>query len=404
MTIVCGTTTLAQGANFPITTVIVETLTKGWGGKLSFQDFWNIAGRAGRTLVDTLGVVAFPAPTSKKQKAFEEFLTKEAEEIVSQLVTLIQNMNDFTNVSSLSYLRDNRALSPLLQFLAHAMRVSGNENVADDVEELLRSSLVYHQIRKQNRVVAARLIRICRRYLEQTREHTHILGLADRTGFATPSVLSMLAQKRENEGLKVERNWLPDFLFGEDLQPLTERIEIVADLPEIQLGRDERSIFNARRIAEIVRDWVNGVPLDTLAESYGNPSVDKNKRVAEFSHYLFKLIGRASWGIGALEVACLGGNETVNRDTIGYIPSMIFFGVRQQEAILLRMIGVPRMVSSTLAHLWKQKAQHELDSYESVRSWITDLSDRDWQAVVPEGSALTPNDMRLIWKNFSGVR
>lgn len=167
VTLVCGTTTLAQGANFPITTVIVETLTKGWGGKLSFQDFWNIAGRAGRTLVDTLGVVAFPAPTSKKQKAFEEFLTKEAEEIVSQLVTLIQNMSDFTNVSSLSYLRDNRALSPLLQFLAHAMRVSGNENVADDVEDLLRSSLVYHQIRKQNRVVAARLIRICRRYLER---------------------------------------------------------------------------------------------------------------------------------------------------------------------------------------------------------------------------------------------
>ena len=44
--IVCGTTTLAQGMNFPIRTVIVETAKKG-RANLTHQDFWNIAGRAG---------------------------------------------------------------------------------------------------------------------------------------------------------------------------------------------------------------------------------------------------------------------------------------------------------------------------------------------------------------------
>lgn len=58
--VICGTTTLAQGMNFPITTVIVETLTKGNVVKLTYQDFWNIAGRAGRALVNTIGVIAFP--------------------------------------------------------------------------------------------------------------------------------------------------------------------------------------------------------------------------------------------------------------------------------------------------------------------------------------------------------
>jgi replicative superfamily II helicase len=38
--IVCGTTTLAQGMNFPIRTVIVETAKKG-SENLSHQDFWN---------------------------------------------------------------------------------------------------------------------------------------------------------------------------------------------------------------------------------------------------------------------------------------------------------------------------------------------------------------------------
>src|SRR5690606_13837132 len=61
VSVVCGTTTLAQGMNFPIRTVVVETLQKGRADvPLTFQDFWNIAGRAGRALVDTIGVIAFP--------------------------------------------------------------------------------------------------------------------------------------------------------------------------------------------------------------------------------------------------------------------------------------------------------------------------------------------------------
>jgi replicative superfamily II helicase len=158
--VVCGTTTLAQGVNFPITTVIVETLRKGHKGKLSVQDFLNIAGRAGRALVDTLGVVVFPTTKEDQQENFVRFLQDEAEAVTSQLISLIVQLDSVDVRFNLHFLSRNPAWSPLLQFLAHAMRVSGKKNLADEVEDLLRASLVYHQVQKLDRRLARKLINI----------------------------------------------------------------------------------------------------------------------------------------------------------------------------------------------------------------------------------------------------
>lgn len=402
--VICGTTTLAQGVNFPVTAVIIETFRKGRSGTLSYQDFWNIAGRAGRTLIDTLGVVAFPTPTSAKRTEFTTFLQSEAEEVVSQLAELIERAEMISTQFNLLSLRSNPQLSPLLQFLAHAMRVSGNENLADEVEELLRASLVYHQMQKKGQDSALKLIKICRAYLEQTRKHQNILELADQTGFATPSVLSLLTKKARSRELTYETNWKPDRLFGNNLEPLIQRINVIADIPEISLGQDEGGAFDARRVAAVLRDWVNGKTIDEMARLYASPSNDHNKQITDFSRYLFSMLGRASWGMGALETVCLSGNEQANWDEVGYVPSMIFFGVPEKEAIWLRMVGVPRVAAGGLADLWKQRMNSEPTSYDMVRNWITNLSDSDWQQALPAEASLTPREMRLIWQSFSGGR
>lgn len=402
--VVCGTTTLAQGVNFPITTVIIETFRKGRSDKLSFQDFWNIAGRAGRTLIDSLGVVIFPAPTLAKRKEFTNFLEKEAEEVISQIINLIKSADAISTRFNLQSLRTNPQLSPLLQFLAHAMRVSGNANLSEEVEDLLRASLVYHQIQKRDKREAQQLIKICRSYLEKTYEHKNILGLADKTGFATPSVLSLLSKKAQNKELASATNWNPDRLFGRDLGPLTERINVIADIPEISLGQEGGGLFNAERVAKILRDWVNGKTIEEMAGSYGEPNDDQNKQVTQFSRYLFKMLSRASWGMGALETVCMSGNEQTNWNEAGYVPSMIFFGVPQKEAIWLRMVGVPRVVTGGLANLWKLREGREPDSYDGIRDWVASLSDVDWQQALPKEASLTPKEMRLIWQSFSGGR
>jgi superfamily II DNA/RNA helicase len=405
--IVCGTTTLAQGVNFPITTVIVEDLRKGRAGKLSVQDFWNIAGRAGRALVDTLGVVVMPVASESKQEEFAGFLKKEAEKVASQLVELIERANWLSTLFNLSFLERNPGWSPLFQFLAHAMRVSGKENLADEVEDLLRASLVYHQVRKRDQELARKLIQICRAYIEQTNEHKNILGLADKTGFATPSVLSLLAKKTRDKELAFPGNWRPEHLFGEDLKPLSKRIELIADLPEIRLA--QKTLEGIRRpgmssMAEILRDWVHGKTIEEMAHLYGKPGQESSKQIAEFSKDLFSVISLVSWGIGALETVCLSSDERTDWGNVGYVPSMIYFGVSKREATWLRMAGVPRVVASNLAQLWRTRVHGDPTSYESIRTWVTHLSDKEWQQALPAETSLTPRDMRFIWHSLSGER
>jgi hypothetical protein len=41
-------------------------------------------------------------------------------------------------------------------------------------------------------------------------------------------------------------------------------------IPESSLGQDEGGRFNARRVAGIIRDWVNGKTIEEMASQYGS--------------------------------------------------------------------------------------------------------------------------------------
>jgi superfamily II RNA helicase len=73
----CATTTLAQGVNFPISNLVISSLQKpmGYGEKMSYAEFWNIAGQWVEWTKMQIGVVALAA-TSEERKANVEFLFK----------------------------------------------------------------------------------------------------------------------------------------------------------------------------------------------------------------------------------------------------------------------------------------------------------------------------------------
>ena len=404
--VICGTTTLAQGMNFPISTVLITTLRKGQDSTLSHNDFWNIAGRAGRALVDSIGIVGFPIKEDSAYENRKEFLKKDAEIIASQISKLFDeagNLVEEFQYNQLNEIRQYPELAALMQFLAHAMRVSGSSQIADELEDWLRSSLIFYQTQRENPVAARALINLCRAYLASIRAQSSILGLADQTGFATPSVLALLA-RAGNKRIEFEDpdKWLPERLFGNDIDPMRERIEAIADLPEIDLGQGIDAQFNPELVARIIKDWVLGKNLNELAQEYWmEQETNDKKRLTKFSQYLFKLIGKVSWGIGALETVSLSGTKDID-ENVGHIPFMIFYGVRQKEAIWLRMVGVPRIVADGLSETWRLKQTQSPQNYDDIRSWVSGLTDTDWLDVIPINTSLTPEDMRVIWSEFSG--
>jgi superfamily II DNA/RNA helicase len=233
--VVCGTTTLAQGVNFPIATIILERLTKG-DSPLSYQDFWNIAGRAGRTHVDPLGIVAFPAPDEEKLHDFQMFLQGHAKDVSSQLTSLITGFDEIGNRFGIEMLRKFNQLSSLLQFLAHALRVAKEENIAEEVEELLRASLVFHQVQNENTQAAHHLVELCKSYLEKIQKQKGLVEIADKTGFATPSVSSLIQQRSKNQELVIPENWEPGQFFEEHATFLKMGLDALSRIPEMDLN------------------------------------------------------------------------------------------------------------------------------------------------------------------------
>ena len=97
---ICATSTVAQGINFPISTVYFDDTRKGNQGHLSVNEFQNIAGRAGRTLVDNVGKVVFPFNSKPNTQRAKDFLRAQSLEITSALVDLIVKSEDIINTFS----------------------------------------------------------------------------------------------------------------------------------------------------------------------------------------------------------------------------------------------------------------------------------------------------------------
>ncbi|WP_238321105.1 DEAD/DEAH box helicase [Thermogemmatispora carboxidivorans] len=399
--VVCGTTTLAQGVHFPIATVVIETLKKG-SEDLSFQDFGNIAGRAGRTLIDSIGIVALPVSTSQQKEDVRNFLRQEAQQVISQLIEVLARIDSLEAKFTIDFVRKHRLLSPLLQFIAHAVHLFNYQTVREELEDLIQSSLAYHQLRKKDEEALKKLFILSHRYLETLRTNRH-LALADQTGFSTPSVNWLLAQRSEYPELTQPENWQPDHLFRDDPLPLFRRLQLIAQLPEIDLSNKRRKPLSLPQLAQTMTAWVNGQPLHVLAR-LAEQQPASEQASGELDTDFFSQLSLISWGMGALETIYLSGQEAPDRGEAPYVPAMLYFGVRRKEAVWLRMSGVPRPVAEGLAQLWKKEERGEPANFSQIRRWVNSLSEAQWQEALARTAptGLTARDLRVIWGSLTG--
>lgn len=404
--VITGTTTLAQGVNFPIASVIVESLQKYVGPpqqwqELSYAEFWNIAGRAGRALQDRLGLVVFPTTSPQDLTQVREYLEAEAVELSSALMTAIAELGDAATEFNLQLVARHPAVAVFLQYLTHALRIAGHESATAELEDILRSSFVYAQARQHNREVAEQLVDLSRRYLANLQGRpSGYLALADGTGFSLSSVDMMFARQRNQHPEFTETAfWNPDTLFSEDLTGLTSVVEILGDIPELSLGRNESGPFNPEIVAGILRDWVHGQPVEEIASSWFQHIESPEDRVRQASLYVYsRLVGQVPWGIGAVQRLALPEDAG---ELVGHVPSLIFYGVRTREGAQLRMAGVPRIAAEGMADLWRS-ASTTAETFADVRAWVSERTTADWQAALPGGTPLTGQECRSVWETLSG--
>ena len=402
---VCATTTIAEGVNFPVSTVFFDDYRKG-DHTMSSNDFWNIAGRAGRTLVDNYGKIILPFHSPKSEETAKSIIRNSANELVSVLSQLfinadtIQNkLNDENGLKDLIYTYPD-SIAPLVQYFVHLITVGDNHYFVNQIEDLFKDSLEYYLLDSYEQ--KQQFISVCKSIYLHIQEKYKDLGgamsFADKTGFSVPSVLSVMSQCSHDPNIGDLDSWTKEQLFNNNnSQNLADKIRVIAALKETKLGTDSPiAPFNAELMAQIIISWVKGDKLASIANLHPafrgieNAENKMNEFVTKMNDIRFK----ASWGLSALEGIVRGNNNEI-KDS--HIPSYVYYGVENEESLAFRMIGIPRVLSTSFSQLIEGNINQY--SFKSIRDRVKGLSYADWDNFKPKSSSLSG----IEWKRITEI-
>ena len=144
--ILCATTTLAQGVHFPLSAAVIENyhrrriIGRQWTTEtLKPWELWNIIGRVGRTMQDSIGTIAFTATSDEDINKLEEYLQQDADIIISSVTQVLEELEENVRFDD-DLVVKHKSLSSFFQFLVHALATLGEESLLQSLEDILRSS------------------------------------------------------------------------------------------------------------------------------------------------------------------------------------------------------------------------------------------------------------------------
>lgn len=276
--------------------------------------------------------------------------------------------------------------------------VSNNE-LAVDIDELFKDSLVYFML--DNEQQRNKFIDLCKQiYLTiQARyaDNIGVLKYADKTGFSVPSVLKIMLQKATNPAIADLDTWNVNVMFNRrNAENLTEKIKAISELRETGLGTDDTTApFNPELVAKMIIRWVKGDKINAISSIHPHfTDNDADKRLTQFVSYMNQLRFKASWGLSALE-GIVKGNEDEMKDS--YIPSYVYYGVDNNPALAMRMLGIPRSLSLSLSQIITGSISDY--SFTKLRNIINSLSLNDWDSLKPTRSKLSGEE----WKHIVSI-
>jgi len=407
--VLTATTTLAQGVNFPIKHIVLEgtylpAAPPQTGQYLSHNQFWNIAGRAGRAFEDHMGGILFAAGKKSDFDDYKGYLKSDADKVLSSLRTALTNLEEIQGDFNLNFARTNEEFASFIRYILHTVNVSSYQSVQSNLEDVLRSSLIYYQLEGEDPELADKLIDLTKSYLDDLgviSQNEEIIDLIDRTGFTSMSVEALFARE-DAKNLHREEVWNSDLLFDRDTNNLTKVLDVLKDIPEVDLGRFIGDDLDVNAISGIVKEWVNGSTLEEISDMYFEQISNKEERIIKASSYVNKnLMGFVSWGMSALQKVSAFGHDELDLEQVGHVPAMVFYGVNSREAAALRMVDVPRNLAEGLGSYYGDNFE-EQPSFSKLRDWLEGLDSEVWEEA-SEFENIGGDRAQKLWKILNGL-
>lgn len=396
---IAATSTLAQGMNFPVSTILIHSVHKPYGqGDFTPSEFWNLAGRAGRVGLADNGLVLFTNPSH--QEHLDRYSEALSTSLVSAIMTVLDNLDPDGDLKE--QYRAFAPIRPFIQYLAHAAAKSSARDALRNLEALIGQSLVNQQVTSE--AMSRKLRALARSYLQQLIPTSpQMVRLADSSGLGTFSFSQLYATLRNDPILSQG----PGAVVGSGLEGYRALVEALRWLPELDLAIGYGSgPMSVEAVARTVQAWVAGEPIHRIATTF--PGGSEDKRVRDAARYLNGTISQTlSWGAHAFMrgFVATGGRNVDAPPSDEILPSMIQYGVRTPEAVVASFLGVPRSFAEAVGHEYRSRfGAVTPDTAPELREFLETADVEVWEHVVRRSGVtqVSGADVREVLNEMHG--
>ncbi len=408
--VLCATSTIAQGINFPVSSVFLASRFVPTGRRsveMPPRDFWNLAGRAGRMGQDSLGVVGLAEGTNPND--IIKYVMKATGALVSNIVKMLDQLEEVGRLQDLDKIIYADEWEDFRCYIAHLWNEKKNlEAVLADTEQLLRNTYGYGVLRgsEDGRNKAERLLEATKSYARELSNNPGHVALADMTGFSPEGVRKALTGLGNLERNLTTNDWMPESLFGQT-SGMSDLIGVMLRVP--QLSENLKDIGGTgdehRYIADITKDWVNGRSVEDIAKSYFKSDLDQTSALTNACKAIYRaVVNTGTWGVSALSQ--LSGIDYENMDPaeqrrINVLPAMIYHGVRTEEAVLMRMNSAPRSIAESLGLAFNASTDGAKNVL-TARQFLSSLDATEWDRARPSNTHLSGAEYKKVWELLAG--
>lgn len=409
--VLVATTTIAQGINFPVSTILMASYSYPYTSEMPIRDFWNLVGRSGRTNQSSLGIVGIAVGEKEAKKKEElnhvkDFIARSTKELVSNLVDMINNAMEIGNEFNLSSQFYKPEWSQFMQYITHMFNQCKELEEFDTKSELfLRRTYGYNFLTPENKKI---LLKSVKEYGKRLNENKGLAKLSDSTGFSMEAIKTTVNKVKK---LKLTQNdWSGTNLF-KDNKSLKNLMGVMLNIPEIKKSLEDiagKNHIEGDTLAEITTAWVSGVDIEDIAKKYFKLKNDCDSITKCCNTIYSKLINSATWGLASLQKLPNSGLDfdklsEEDRRKLSNIPAMIYYGVDSDEAVLMRMNNIPRKISKQFGKEYLKVSEDINKSTPSeAYNWISNLDKKDWERIIGNKYVASGADYNRIWNIMNG--
>lgn len=405
--ILCATTTIAQGINFPVSSVFLATYKYPYGIEMSPREFWNLAGRAGRMNHESVGVVGISA--GSKPHDIVNYVKRATSELVSRLIQMLEQLEKAGELNELHNKIYSTDWEDFRCYVAHLWSEKKNlEAVLSETEQLLRNTLGYGVLESDshNKQKAQKLLEATRNYAHSLSDKTGFVALADMTGFSPEGISKAVTEINQLEKKLSINDWKPESLFGQQ-SGMSDLFGVMLKIPQLQRNLEDITSSGGghSKIADITKAWVSGQNIEDIARAYFN-SDDSTSSITNACKAIYRtLVNNGTWGFSALSKLGIDFDKISDEEkrNINLLPAMVYHGVKTEEAVLLRMNSLPRSIAESFGQILKENISQDNYSIEKARQFLKEASPALWDNASKKYSNILKGDeYKKIWNILSG--